>query len=181
MSITCRLCGLTYMPDEEADQKQHRERHARVSEAMYPDPDARFAKQIVRTDGRPLFVCCRSPDWVHEATHNRSLAFANEVPCGVTAWPRDGTIMPVECHCYLFADDTQTLPFGAIAGACGFSDGKYADGSPGRLLEWIWLCPAVRRKGVLARQWAWLKEENGNFGFQPVTEAMQRFAIKHQP
>jgi hypothetical protein len=181
MSVICPLCGLTYVPDWEPDQKQHAERHAKILEATNPAPDARFAREIARQGGRPLFVCCVSPDWMHEATHNRSVAFANEVPGGITAWPRNGNIMPVECHCYLFADDTQTLPSGAVAGACGFRYIKYNDGSSGRRLEWIWLCPAVRRKGILERQWAWLREENGNFDFEPVTEAMKCFAKKHRP
>jgi hypothetical protein len=180
MSITCPLCGLTYVPDWEPDQKQHAERHARILEAINPNPDVRFVKEVARTGGRPLFVCCLSPDWVHEATHNRSLAFANEVPEGKTAWPRDGSIMPVECHCYLFADDTETLPSGAIAGACGFNHINYSDGTSGKWLEWIWLCPTVRRKGILERQWAWLRQENGDFGFQPVTKAMEGFARKHR-
>ena len=105
----------------------------------------------------------------------------NEVPGGITAWPRNGNIMPAECHCYLFADDTQTLPSGAVAGACGFRYIKYTDGSSGRRLEWIWLCPAARRKGILERQWARLREENGNFDFEPVIEAMKCFAKKHRP
>lgn len=180
MSLTCAFCGLTYMPDEPADLAQHADRHARILAAKEPLPDTNFIRELERTGGRPVFVCCVSPDWMHEETHNRSMAFANEVPSGVTAWPLNGRSMPITCQCYLLADDTETLPAGAIAGACGFREVEYTDAPKGWRLEWIWLCPAVRRKGILHRQWDWFRERYGAFDFWAGTEAMKGFARKHR-
>jgi zinc-finger of acetyl-transferase ESCO len=177
-SETCALCGLTYMPDNEADRVAHARRHGLILRAHNPEPEEKFLHSLLKSNGRPLFVCCASPMWMHEAVYIRSFAFAVEVPGGKIAWPEDGRTMPIECHAYLFGDDTETLPKGAIAGAGGFRSVPLENGLSRSRFEWMWLCPAVRRKGILSRQWEWLKRQNGDFDFDPITEAMQKFSQK---
>jgi hypothetical protein len=165
------------MSEVVADRIAHDCRHADILRAVNPEPEEKFLHLLKKNKGRPAFVCCASPLWMHKAVYIRSFAFAVEVPGGKIAWAEDGR-MPIDCHAYLFGDDTETLGTGAIAGAAGFRLVPRSNEQFRSRLEWIWLCPPVRRKGVLERQWKWLKQNNGDFDFDPVTEAMLKFSQK---
>jgi hypothetical protein len=176
-SITCPVCDLTYVPDVPADLAQHSERHAKVWSALHPQSDPSFLQAASETQGRPIFVCCASEQWKNKAVHGCSLAFACEMPQGAVAWPPNGDL-PLTCQAYLFADDTHTIPIGAVAGACGFREVEYRDAPPIWRLEWIWLVPGVRRRGILTRQWEWLKSHHGEFDLVAVSDAMKSFCRK---
>lgn len=177
--VTCDICEMTYVPDEPGDLIVHEERHSRFLRAINPAHHKSFAAALKRSHGKPVHVSCSSPTWAHLEVYNRALVFAKEIEAGRVAWSEDGN-MPATCHAYLFGDDCGTLPIGAIAGACGFLWAKYTDGSAHWSLEWIWFCPAVRRKGVLTRQWNWLESHYGRkFEVsEPLSPAMEGFLRK---
>ena len=47
-------------------------------------------------------------------------------------------------------------------------------------MRWIWVCPSMRRTGVLARRWAEYLQRYGDFEIDtPLSEAMAAFVNKH--
>ena len=66
------------------------------------------------------------------------------------------------------------------AGACCFRERDYAAAGDVQTLDWVWIHPYLRRKGLLARHWPTLRANHGDFAVEPpVSEAMARFLHKH--
>lgn len=71
---------------------------------------------------------------------------------------------------YVFADAA-----GVIDGACAC----HHDASEWRL-QWVWVRPARRRRGLLAARWGAFLIEFGDFWIEtPLSRAMKRFVVRH--
>lgn len=78
-------------------------------------------------------------------------------------------------HGFLFPDDSGIFPTGTIVGACAFRrrEDYWA-------LQWMWLAPKVRRRGILARRWPMFLERFGDFVVEaPLSNAMKAFVRQH--
>lgn len=83
------------------------------------------------------------------------------------------------CTAYLLTD-TGSAP-AVWAGACCFRSRDYEDaGDNVQTLDWVWIHPYLRRKGLLTRHWPTLRANHGDFAVEPpVSEAMVRFLQKN--
>ena len=85
--------------------------------------------------------------------------------------PGDDWFVPYEA--YLFIDQ------GRYVGACCFRERNTAINSSKYELDWIWLHPYFRSRGLLPEILPSFKSAYGKFGFsKPITPAMQRFLDK---
>jgi len=86
--------------------------------------------------------------------------------------PFDESVDPNSVAVYLFGS-------GAWLGACGFS--PITDRAPGVpaaawILDWVWLHPFFRRKGVLTKAWPQFEAKYGDFLIlAPLSPAMKAF------
>jgi hypothetical protein len=67
----------------------------------------------------------------------------------------------------------------AWVGACAFRETSGAGSGTAALwlLEWIWLHPYVRRRGLLTRAWPSLSQTHGDFLLlDPLSDTMRKFA-----
>ena len=79
----------------------------------------------------------------------------------------------VRYEAHLFHDE------GRYCGACCFRWRDWADAPPSWSLDWIWLHPYRRQRGLLTRAWPKFKERYGDFHLaQPLSAAMRAFLRK---
>jgi hypothetical protein len=77
-------------------------------------------------------------------------------------------------------DDTGVFGHGAIVGACAFRWREYRDYPSCWAMQWVWIAPKVRRRGILSRRWGAFRTRFGKFVLEPpLSKAMQAFAAKH--
>jgi hypothetical protein len=63
-----------------------------------------------------------------------------------------------------------------VIGACYFAWGGWSDEPPVRLLQWVWLHPYFRRRGLLRDAWPGFRAEFGDFQCEPpLSDAMRAF------
>ena len=75
---------------------------------------------------------------------------------------------------FLFNDTTETFGHGAIVGACAF----YQHGK-NWVLQWVWINPSVRGKGLLSERWDYFISKFGDFLVEgPISEDMEKFLLK---
>lgn len=81
---------------------------------------------------------------------------------------------------YLFANEDNHYPHVWI-GACCFRTRNYGDLSlTVNALQWIWMHPYYRSKGVLKEWWSSFRREHGDFMVEPpLSPAMKLFLLKH--
>jgi hypothetical protein len=90
-------------------------------------------------------------------------------------YPYAGEKVPIHLRAYLWVDR------GAAVGACCFlpfapksDDGQWS-------LEWVWMHPYARRKGLLLSAWPFFRERFGEFVIQPpLSSAMRGFLGRMQ-
>jgi len=70
-----------------------------------------------------------------------------------------------------------------FVGACCFRWKDFnKNQDPYWVLQWIWMHPYLRRKGILSRQWGHFQEEFKDFRIEyPLSYAMREFLIKRDP
>jgi hypothetical protein len=67
-------------------------------------------------------------------------------------WNTDGS-EEIDAHGFLFNDDTGGFRSGTIIGGCVIRWRKCEEGPKSWWLEWAWVAPHVRRRGVFSRHW----------------------------
>lgn len=174
--VTCPDCGWRYTKGDPESAISHRSEHARVMRFMNPRPLAAFQTRLGKNTD-PELVIGDSPIWMHREVHQRALQFKHEFQYDFLQW--EGSIrkknLRAESHGYLFADHTDRYGPGAAVGACAF----WQEGEKWRM-RWIWVCPSMRRSGVLARRWAEFLQRYGDFEIDtPLSDAMAGFVNKH--
>jgi hypothetical protein len=69
---------------------------------------------------------------------------------------------------------------GRILGAISFRWREPRDEPAFWGLQWVWIAPKMRRRGILSSRWAVFRERFGDFVVEsPVSETMQAFLSKH--
>jgi hypothetical protein len=175
-SVTCKDCGLTYVPDVPEDRDSHAVRHGLLMETISPNPLPNFQSRGTRN---PMLVTADSPSWAHFQMYGRALAFLQELNVGFLQWGAHGA-PHATARGYLIEDDTGTFPTGSIGGACAFGFANYTHRPATWVMEWAWLAPGARRKGLLTRQLALFQHEFGQFDLAPpLSTPMVNFVRKH--
>jgi hypothetical protein len=176
LSTTCPTCGCFYTKGDPESALSHRSEHARVMRFMNPRPLAAWRTRLEK-HADPELVTAYSPIWMHREVHQRALQFKREFQYDFLQW--EGTLETKnpcpESHGYLLADHTDAYGPGAAVGACAF----WHEGDKWRL-RWVWVCPSMRRSGVLVRRWAEFLKRYGDFEIDtPLSDAMAAFVNKH--
>jgi hypothetical protein len=100
-----------------------------------------------------VHVTVLSPGWLQQELYLRAVRFQRDFKYDFPQWSPYGDEEP-DAHGFLFNDDTGTFGNGAIAGACVFRWREIKDAPAGWVMDWAWIAPAARRKGILQRRWA---------------------------
>lgn len=80
---------------------------------------------------------------------------------------------------YLFLDDEWFDR--DVIGACCFRLRKY-ENVEFWAMQWIWIHPYYRNKGILKENWEHFRKKHGNFWVEPsYSKAMEAFLKKYQP
>lgn len=173
---TCEECGFSYTKGDPESANSHRSEHARVMRFLAPRPLVPFTSRL-QTHADPERVTVESPIWMHREVHQRARQFKHELQFDFCQWEGSQKTknMRAESHGYLFADHTAQYGTGAAVGACAF----WRDKDQWRL-RWVWVCPGMRRAGVLARRWKQFLARYGDFEIEvPLSASMQAFVMKH--
>jgi len=176
ISTSCPTCGCSYTKGDPESALFHRTEHARVMRFMNPRPLSAFLARL-GTHADPELVTAESPIWMHREVYQRALQFKSEFKYDFLQWegsPRKKNLYQ-ESHGYLLADHTDTHGPGSAVGACAF----WQKGDKWRM-RWIWVCPSMRRSGVLTRRWAEFLQRYGDFEIEtPLSDAMKAFVQKN--
>lgn len=176
MNITCELCGLTYVEGLPEDEKLHSDRHLPYSESLRPNPLPELQEAIDRNP-EVVWVDRSSPKWLREQVYWRARVFKREFGYDMPQWEPEGRHDPNAIG-HLFIDSDCR-----IIGACCFrpevedlEEGTYSEQFR---LDWLWLCPSARRRGILTRHWESFRARFGDFSIGgPVSEGMSAFLLR---
>lgn len=169
----CPGCNFTYVVESKEDQLEHRRRHNRIvgmkRQAYNPKPLKSFLKLLAMESRRiiPEHVGSYSPPWQHRQMYLRARAFKKEFGYDVIQW-EDHRESDINAHGFLLHEE------GIILGACAFRWRR-----DHWAMQWIWLCPQARHKGLLTKWWPLFIMWFGNFDVeQPLSDAMAAFVKK---
>lgn len=169
--VTCEYCGMTYTKGNLESSLIHRREHARLKRLLEPRPDRRFANRLQR-HSNPELVDTSAPFWMHQEVYERALRFKRDFRYDFLQWNGCQAKKATPTYQgYLFADHTGTHPPATIVGACAFAlrQGRWS-------LDWIWVTPSMRRKGVLSHRWQAFLDRYGDFDIEhPLSDAMEAF------
>ena len=171
----CDYCGMEYLRGDPEENLSHRSYHARVARVLDPRPQRKFLDAL-ENDPEAELVHAGSPMWKHHEIYERARQFKREMRFDFIQWggATDRDTDP-QVHGFLIPDTSGTFPAGTIVGACAFRWKRER-----WCLDWIWLAPGVRRKGILAQRWARFLDRFGDFSIEaPVSEAMQLFLQRY--
>lgn len=174
VETVCADCGHTWWRGDPESSRMHRRVHKKEMAIRAPAPDARL---LAALDGkaRPEEVLPDSPQWKHDLVYERAVRFRREFGYDFVQWSR--TKRDDKAVAYVFADDTGAFGRGAPVGACAFRLRGHV-----WTLDWVWVIPTARRKGVLRRRWPAFREKFGKFALEyPTSDAMEAFAARHAP
>lgn len=136
-----------------------------------------FIPRQLKRRGLATAQVAKSPMWMHREMHQRARQFKQDFQFDFRQWEGSEKTknMCPESHGYLFNDHTIQYGQGAAVGACAFwgEAGKWR-------MRWIWVCPTMRRSGVLTRRWHQFLDRYGDFKIEaPLSDAMAAFVAKH--
>lgn len=175
-SVTCEYCGYRYMRGDPESSLAHRSEHARMRRLIDPKPQAKFAKRAgLGLTGEQ--VDASAPQWMHSEIHQRAVRFKRDFGFDFIQWEGSDSTKNLEpaSSGHLFFDHTGTLPLGTIAGACAFWKGE-----SGWRLRWVWVCPKMRRLGILSHRWPQFLKRYGDFEIEaPLSQEMHSFVMEH--
>lgn len=165
----CPDCSFTWWRGDPDSSASHRREHKRRMSYLDPQPHE-HALADMQAGGFEEYVDWKSPSWRQDEVYERAYAFKREMHYDFIQWSKSERDPNV--HGYLFTTDE-----GRIVGACSFRLRKPETGAPRWGLQWIWVAPKHRRKGILRARWPALRRRYGEFFIEPpVSDAMQSFA-----
>jgi hypothetical protein len=178
---TCEKCGYRWYKGDPESSYYHRREHKKRFVVLEPTPHPKFLLDLENGAGPEVeMVTYMSPSWRHREMYERALAFQREFGYDFCQWEHPKGAKDESGIGFLFNDDTGVFGHGAIVGACAFRWRTWEDAPHGWAMQWIWLAPGARRRGVLTRRWPMLRERFGAFHLEsPLSEAMMAFAVKN--
>lgn len=173
MVTQCDLCGLTYVEENPDDEELHAARHAKFLEPISPKASLALKAQLEK-DPDATWVDYRSPTWLREEVYWRAKVFQREFGYDLPQWEIKGHHDPSAIG-FVFHD----LDF-RIVGACCFRPNS-SQGKEIRL-DWVWICPSMRRRGLVSSQWESFRRRFGVFLIEgPISKAMSNFLSRQFP
>lgn len=142
-----------------------------------PKPLKAIRDSYIESDkGEPLIVTAREPIWMHKQMYYRARAFKREFGYDFIQWSEKED--DPGAYGFLFRDPEQ---LDVIIGACAFRWRNYTDSDPMWAMQWIWLMPDARHKGILTKYWPVFTHMFGKFHVErPLSDAMAAFLEKMQ-
>jgi len=167
--VKCDMCLMNYVSGIPSDEHQHNIEHRKVVTTLKPVP-SRALRRAVSEDPEAVWFTQNSPNWMDIAIFRRAKAFKREFKTDFIQWKTGDEF---DATGFLFHDDDFR-----IVGACCFRPASNEQPNVTRL-DWIWICPEMRRAGVLSKQWDRFRKRFGEFQIEPpVSRAMQSFLQK---
>jgi len=164
----CPVCGCQYAKDLPSDRKLHRSIHARNLSVFEPRPNKALAKRHAQS-GPYIRVTAGSPKWMHRRLVLIATMFKREFGCDFVMWDESGD----DCKGFIFADQD-----GRARGGCALKWREWSNSAPAWALQWIWVAPPYRRRGILREAWCMLtKEFAGVIPEWPYSPAMAQFLL----
>ena len=170
----CDICGWEWCRGDPESSALHRREHARRLKYLDPKPHPRLSQKL--QGGHHLCpVTTDSPRWMHKEIYLRALAFKREFNYDFTQWESPKGDTDPHVRGYLFVN-----PNSIIVGACALRWREH-EKSFFWGLQWIWMSPTYRRKGILARHWPALRKSHGVFLVEaPISDEMMSFLEKYE-
>jgi hypothetical protein len=126
-----------------------------------------YSHLIPVTSGAPVRLLCEVETFAYYFKREEQYDFAQ-----YNAWENMFQKEKDDCVAYLLIDNHR-----AVGAAC-FRWRDYTN-YKGWALQWCWLHPYFRNKGILQRSWDSFVKTHGNFVIEgPYSKAMQAFMIK---
>jgi hypothetical protein len=134
---------------------------------------------FVDQPNEPVAVRSKSPSKLRKAVERFAIYFRREFHYDFvqfSAKEKPGDDEPYAA--YLFASERNSYPR-LWVGACCFRWREYDDVEPRWVVQWMWLHPYFRGKGILGHAWDKFHEVHGNFYCEPpLSRAMEAFLRK---
>jgi len=157
----CPVCGLNYVRGLSTDERYHRSYHRVVVETFEPQPDARLAKLHAK-HGDFVPITVRSPAWLHRRLYNIARMLNREMGYFLIMWGQPARHYRDDGHGYVFTDED-----GRALGGCAVRWREYTNAAPNWVLQWVWVVPQYRRRGLLRRAWRMLRERHAGIFPEP--------------
>ena len=168
---TCDYCGMTFTRGDLESGIGHRSYHRRIQRCIDPTPLSKLARRIEQsTNGDAHVVDQTSPKWMHKEMYERAVMFKREMEFDFVQWnfPTTPGRVTEEGVGYLLCLREHPA---TIAGACAFRER-----AEGWTMDWAWIAPGHRRRGLMRSHWARFVERFGDFPLElPLSDAMQAF------
>lgn len=175
VKTVCGECGLTWYRGDPDSSATHRREHRQRMVYLDPAPDPNMVAAMAADDD-PERVTWRSPVWKQDALDERALLFRQETKYSFVGW---GARYEKDQRARGFL---MTRPDGAIVGTIVFRWRDYSDAPAAWALQWVWVCPAARRTGVLRSRWPAFRDEFGDFLVEgPISKDMKAFLTGVEP
>ncbi len=122
-------------------------------------------------------VLMESPKTQRRAVWTMATYFRREFEYDGVQYGHEGKDDDREATAFLFTSGADHENKEIVFGACCFRYRRYSDGStPGWALQWIWMHPYARSKGILSSAWPLFRKRFGNFAVErPLSQAMDAF------
>lgn len=170
----CAMCGVEWYRGDPDSSALHRRQHKERLTYLEPKPVPRFVSSLAESRDEGELVLSESASWKHREIYQRALAFRRKFAFDFVQWGSPKGDDDPSVHGFLFAG-----PGDVIAGACAFRLREY-EGRTWWGLQWVWVAPNFRRKGLLSSRWAMFRERFGNYHIEtPLSKGMQSFLSKH--
>ncbi|WP_339930719.1 hypothetical protein [uncultured Brevundimonas sp.] len=175
VKTVCSDCGLTWYRGDPDSSASHRKEHRKRMVYLDPAPDPNMVAAMA-AEADPERVTSRSPRWKQDALDERALLFRLETHYSFVGW---GAQYEKDHSARGFL---MTRADGAIVGCVVFRWREYSNAPAAWALQWVWVCPAGRRTGVLRSRWAAFRAEFGDFRVEgPVSPDMLAFLAAVEP
>ena len=172
VNVRCEYCDISYLQGDLESALNHRRRHRRKQHAYEPKPNRRLIERLA-LDSSADRVDAKSSKWMHHEVYERAMMFKTEMKYDFPQWASPPVRGRTDEDGIAYLLTTNEEP-GRIVGACAFRAR-----ANGWTLDWAWVAPNWRRKGVLRRYWPRLVSEFGDFHLEfPVSPGMTAFVQK---
>lgn len=135
----------------------------------------------IETKKEPICVGIQSPRNERRAVYKIAQFFRREFDFDFVQYGCDGLETDQNAVAYLFTIPNYDKREGQIVlGACCFRQREW-ENKPYWVLQWIWLHPYARRRGILSYYWSFLKKNHPDFLCEPpLSDAMVGFLKRHK-
>lgn len=170
VETVCPHCKYTWYRGDPDSSAAHRRQHKRRMAVLDPKPH-QLMLEAMKTEPEPELVTSASPPWKHQEMYDRALKFKREEGYDFVQWQSRKGEEDSKVRGFLLTESD-----GTIVGAIAFRWREWTDAPASWGLQFVWIAPPFRRKGILSRRWKMFRERFGNFVVEgPVSDSMSNF------